>query len=261
MTLLHLQEKDLHRLGLTVQGDEAVPLTGQPAKDWPLDRLLLYGKGELAHLGQCNTDIRDLARRSALHLFRAGHAFFFLREIKKAEETWMTWLRDEKLPHSTVLQAIQLYERAESEEAIQGLTITEAKEKFKIVQTKPTGQTATRRSAAGSRRTSSTGGSHAERHEAGEGVNGDLLDERDAQCEERADLLAEAAANGTAVSDDQYIDSQDVPTVLHKIGTLLDLQTERVRQGVVVDLKVALEAADRVVESAEGFRSAIRPAQ
>ena len=48
----------------------------------------------------------------------------------------MAWLREQKLPHATVIQAIQLYERAKSEEAIEGLGITEAKEKFGIVKPK-----------------------------------------------------------------------------------------------------------------------------
>ena len=38
---------ELHCLGLTVVGNEAVPSTGLPDESWDVDRLLIYGRGEL----------------------------------------------------------------------------------------------------------------------------------------------------------------------------------------------------------------------
>ena len=105
-----ITEKDMHRLGLTIVGNEAIPLTEPPGESWDIDRLRSYALGELEHLKECNTQVLILARRSARHLFRAGHAFYLLREKLKEQEAWMAWLREQKLPHATVIQAIQLYE-------------------------------------------------------------------------------------------------------------------------------------------------------
>ena len=96
-----------------------------------------------------------------------------------------------------MIQAIQLYERAGSEQAIDGLTITEAKEKYGIVKAKTnsspgpssgksSGQTGRRRSAS-RQADGDTGESHDLQEDSEPGDEADNRDEEDIDGSEQPD--------------------------------------------------------------------------
>jgi hypothetical protein len=130
-------EEDLQALGLTAEGGEVVPLPDSPDGSWGLDRLRAYAVGQLEQSKGCERQAVALSKKSAVHLYRAGHAFALIRQRLKGEKAWMDWLRGNRLAYATVTQAIQVYERAASEEAVAHLSITDAKEQFGIIKPKP----------------------------------------------------------------------------------------------------------------------------
>ena len=80
-------EEQLHQLGLTVVGNEAVPLgDARPDPSWDEERLALYAKGELANSEEAERQAILQARKSAVHLFRAGHALALARAKCKGEK-------------------------------------------------------------------------------------------------------------------------------------------------------------------------------
>lgn len=116
--------QELAHVGLTVIGDEIVPMT-TPDATWDMESLTAYAKRELS-------ESILLAKRSTVHLFRAGHALSVVREKLKPEKEWVKWQQDNSLPRSTVNDAIRLFERAGSEEAVEGLPVMAAYDKFDI---------------------------------------------------------------------------------------------------------------------------------
>jgi hypothetical protein len=129
----NLTEEDLNRLGLAVVGNEAIPIEdAYPDESWEATRLEAYAKAKLA--GSSLAEERAIleSHKSAVELFWAGCALYFFRDKKKAERhgAWTEWKRKNALADSTVLEAIKLYENAKTEDALIGLGITEAKEKF-----------------------------------------------------------------------------------------------------------------------------------
>ena len=79
----------------------------------------------------------SLGDKSAVDLFWAGAALWLIRDkLKKEEPRWVAWQQANKLARSTVLEAIALYENAMSPDALVGLGITEAKERFGVVKPK-----------------------------------------------------------------------------------------------------------------------------
>jgi hypothetical protein len=126
-------EEDLHKAGYTVVGNEAVPLgDARPDPSWDEDRLALYAKGELANSQDAEEQAILQARKSAVHLFRAGHALALAREKCKGERHggWKEFKDRHGLKDTTANDAIRLYENAKTEAALVGLGITEAKEKY-----------------------------------------------------------------------------------------------------------------------------------
>jgi hypothetical protein len=128
-----LTEEDLHKAGYTVVGNEALPLgDARPDPAWDEDRLALYAKGELANSQEAEQQALLQSRKSAVHLFRAGHALALARAKCKGEQhgAWTEFKERHRLAHTTANDAIRLYESAKTEDALAGLGITEAKEKF-----------------------------------------------------------------------------------------------------------------------------------
>lgn len=127
-----ISEAQLHRLGLTVVGNEAIRLVDtRPDEGWEPERLAAYAKGELATSVLAEQEAILQCHKSAVHLFRAGHAYSLLRvKCKKKHGEWTTFKRQHSLKTTTVNDAIRLYEGAKTEDALLGLGITEAKDKF-----------------------------------------------------------------------------------------------------------------------------------
>ncbi len=132
-------EEDLHKAGYTVVGNEAVPLgDARPDASWDEERLALYAKGELANSQEAERQAILQSRKSAVHLFRAGHALTLARAKCKGEQhgEWQKFKDKHGLANTTANDAIRLYERAKTEEALIGLGITEAKMKFGLAKPK-----------------------------------------------------------------------------------------------------------------------------
>lgn len=130
-------ENELHALGFRVDPTDrgrAVPLAGPAAPDdgWETDALGRYAAAELAESTRLDGEARDLVRRSAVHLFRAGRALHLARERLKAAGEWCGWQTRHGIARTSAWEAIELYERAGNEEAVAGLAISEAKTQFGV---------------------------------------------------------------------------------------------------------------------------------
>ena len=79
-----------------------------------------------------------LSRRSTVSLYSVGRVLSAIKEKLKIEGRWTKWQKDHKVGVTSAWQAIQLFEKAFSEEAIVGLTRSEALIKFNITKSKTT---------------------------------------------------------------------------------------------------------------------------
>jgi hypothetical protein len=146
-------EADLAKIGLAVdepsaqnsehQDVEGVQVVGadadkKPDPSWTVEQLASYAKGKMASSAQAEKEAILQAHKSAVDLFWAGAALWLIRDKLKKEERWVAWQKANKLARSTVLEAIALYENTMSPDALVGLGITEAKERFGVVRPKPT---------------------------------------------------------------------------------------------------------------------------
>lgn len=129
----NLTEQDLNEMGFAVAGDEAVPIEdGIPNSSWATTRLEAYVKGRLASSGQAERQSILQAEKAAVDLYWAGCALKIIRDQKKSEGrgAWTAWLTENDLAPSTVNDATLLYEHAKTPDALRGLGITVAKERF-----------------------------------------------------------------------------------------------------------------------------------
>jgi hypothetical protein len=128
-----LAEPRLHRLRFAVVDGQAVPLTDfQPADEMTLDQLATYIKGELENSDIAGKQAILQAHKSAVHLFRAGRALHAARQQcqEQGHGVWKEWKEQHNLAHTTVNDAIRLFENAKIEDALIGLGITEAKKRY-----------------------------------------------------------------------------------------------------------------------------------
>lgn len=141
-------EEQLNRLGIAVVGDKAAPVpSNTPDDTWNLDQLAAYATGQIAE------SILQ-SHKSAVALFRAGCALAHARTRckERGHGDWTNWKRQHRLADTTVNDAIRLYEGARSEAALNGMGITEAKERF-VYPVKNGGATTEDKSVRPSRRT------------------------------------------------------------------------------------------------------------
>jgi hypothetical protein len=140
-----MTEADLANMGLTVEGGQVVRAEPEkkPDQSWTVEQLWVYGKGKLASSAQGAKEAILVAHKSAVDLFWAGAALWLIRDKLKKKERWVAWQKANKLARSTVLEAIALYENAKSPDALVGLGITEAKERFGVVKATPAASTST----------------------------------------------------------------------------------------------------------------------
>lgn len=85
-------------------------------------------------LGQARQSRKD----ATLAIFRAGEWLSLARKKFKAEGRgkWTAFLKEYGIPRTTGWEAETLFQRAKTEEAVGGMTPTEAKRKFKVVKPK-----------------------------------------------------------------------------------------------------------------------------
>ena len=132
-------EDDPQTAGQSVVQNEAAPSgEARPDPSWTLDRLAVYAKDEVSNSFHAEHQAILQAHKSAVHLFRAGHALALAREKCKGEQhgDWKKFKKKHGLADTTANDAIRLYENAKTEDALAGLGITQAKEKFGIARPK-----------------------------------------------------------------------------------------------------------------------------
>ncbi len=132
-----MTEKDLAKCGLMVDPQnpaQIVPIDREAVPDdtWDLDRLAQYAATGLTEAGRLRTEALLLARRSTVQTFRAGRALAIAQEKLKADRGWVQWLKAHNIPRTSAWEAVELFKRAGSEEALADLTLTQAKNKFHI---------------------------------------------------------------------------------------------------------------------------------
>ena len=133
-------EAELSKLGLMIDPNDptkAVPLAKIieeiPDESWSLDRLAAYVSGKLGESKDFETQARVIARKSTLVVFRAGRALCIARKKAKEQKIkWTVWLEERNIPRTNDFEARELFKRAKTEEAVAGLTLTQAKKKFCI---------------------------------------------------------------------------------------------------------------------------------
>lgn len=102
-----------------------------PTADWSQERLTDYALKRLAKF-------HGLMRRSAVELFHYGHALTLIRDRTKPLNMWVGWQKQHELSRQVVNEAIRLYEAARGDvDALEGLTITEAKVRFGVLKERP----------------------------------------------------------------------------------------------------------------------------
>ena len=102
-----------------------------------LDELGAIAAREIEEGRRLQADAVGLSRRSTAAFYRAGRTLWCARQqLKgKGKRAWTKWQKANGISTTSAWQAIRLYEEAESEEAVAGLTRTQALKKYGV--TKP----------------------------------------------------------------------------------------------------------------------------
>lgn len=102
-----------------------------------LDELGAIAAREIGEGVQLQAEAVGLSRRSTAAFYRAGRTLWCARKkLKgKGKRGWTKWQKANGIPTTSAWQAIRLYEEAESEEAVAGLTRSQALKQYGI--TKP----------------------------------------------------------------------------------------------------------------------------
>ncbi len=99
-----------------------------------LDELAVIAAREIGESRQLQVEAVGLARRSTATLYRAGRMLWVARKkLKgKGKRAWTRWQKANGIPVTSAWQAIRLYEMAEGEEVVAGLTRSQALHKYGI---------------------------------------------------------------------------------------------------------------------------------
>jgi hypothetical protein len=119
------------------KGKPATKSKGQPAKTPSLSRLPLaqleaIALDNLKQADQAKGTLSTLGKSAAESVFKAGQALVALRD-KLPQGHWKSWQREKGLGVGTVNEAVRLYERAGTLARVKGLSITEAKVRFRVI--------------------------------------------------------------------------------------------------------------------------------
>ncbi len=135
---ISMTEQELRDLGLHLDpGDptRAIPVDAQsesiPDDSWGLEQLGNYAATGLNEADRLLRESIQLGRRSTVQIFRSGHALAIARQKVQWGE-WGSWLATHSIKRTTAWEAIQLYLRAGSEEAIANLPPELAKSRYGI---------------------------------------------------------------------------------------------------------------------------------
>jgi len=79
----------------------------------------------------------SLRKRTAVEVFRLGRELATLQDQLKAEGRWVTWLVEKSISRTSAWEAVELFRRARTEEAVRSLDVTTAKKQFGIVKDRP----------------------------------------------------------------------------------------------------------------------------
>lgn len=102
-----------------------------PDAAWDEDVLTVYAKHHLTSSRANEVESIRLGRAAAVSRFYAGQALAYVKGIlRRKHGQWTEWMRENDLKKATVEEAIRLYDAAQNVEAIKGLTIQQAEEKF-----------------------------------------------------------------------------------------------------------------------------------
>ncbi|MDY0168580.1 MAG: hypothetical protein RBS80_18670 [Thermoguttaceae bacterium] len=99
-----------------------------PDDSWEAVDLVGYAKHQVSL-------IQVLQRTMAVHVYRLGMALSLYRRHYLGHGDWQTFLKEQGLSGPTAWRAMQLAERADSEEKVAGLGITEAYLQYGILRT------------------------------------------------------------------------------------------------------------------------------
>jgi hypothetical protein len=136
-----MTEQEFRGLGLLLDpGDPTraiavAPQSGSvPDDTWDLELLGTYAETGLSEATRFQKESIQLGRRSTVQVFRSGHALSIAQRKVKAEKwgVWGRWLGSHNIKRTTAWEAIKLYQRAGSEEAIAHLMPWEAKRRYGI---------------------------------------------------------------------------------------------------------------------------------
>ncbi len=102
-----------------------------------LEELGAIAAREISEGRQLQAEAIGLSRRSTATFYQAGRTLWCARKKLKGKgrRAWTKWQKAHGIPVTSAWQAIRLYEEAEGEEAVAGLTRTQALKKYGI--TKP----------------------------------------------------------------------------------------------------------------------------
>ena len=135
---INMTQQELRGLGLQIDPDnptQAIPAGPQaesfPDETWDLERLGNYAATGLSEARRLQKESIQLGCRSTVQIFRSGHALSIARR-KVPWGDWGRWLKEHDLKRTTAWEAIELYQRAGSEEAIANLTPSQAKKRYGI---------------------------------------------------------------------------------------------------------------------------------
>jgi hypothetical protein len=131
-----LTPKELDCLGYTEDPNDPTQLVRiadvTPAKSVETDVLLADARKLLTESAQYDTAALSFGRRSAASFFRAGESLDQVIDRMKEEKLWCKALDQHDISRTTAWEAIQLFRRAKTAEAIDGMTLTEAKLAFGV---------------------------------------------------------------------------------------------------------------------------------
>lgn len=108
-----------------------------PASEYELGDLGELASDSLDEYKRLRGEAKAKAVEATLHIFWAGELLAVAaKRLKKQRGCWTAFLKEHQIGRTTAWEAIELFRKAKSGEAISGLTPTEAKRKFGVVRPK-----------------------------------------------------------------------------------------------------------------------------
>jgi hypothetical protein len=107
-----------------------------PDESWSFERLMNAATSAVVDAERLSTEATCLVHKSSVQIYRAGRVLNLARKKVPKGQTWERCLKSHGIPKTSAWEAMQLYERAPSEEAIASLTPAEAKVKYGVTKKK-----------------------------------------------------------------------------------------------------------------------------